>query len=125
MHRLALGTIAVKGLEKIFRCLNVSISTKIRTVQGLLFPNTVYGSKSWKKQDKKSIDVFEPLCWRRLLRVPWIEEINPKFSLEVQMTKFKSSYNGHIMQRPSSHEKSIMVGKLEGKKRMTRSKSDS
>ncbi|XP_053117089.1 uncharacterized protein LOC128329604 isoform X3 [Hemicordylus capensis] len=132
--RLALGRVEMKALERLFRCRDVSTPTKIRSVQTMVFPVTLYGCENWtlKKQGRKNIDTFELWCWRRLLRRPWtarktnkwiIEQINPEFSLEAQMTRLKLSYFGHIMQRPSSLEKSIifiLLGKVEGKRRRGR-----
>ena len=101
--------------------------TKVRLVKAMVFPVVMYGCKSWtiKKAECQRIDVFE-LCWRRLLRVPWtarrsnqsiLKEINPEYSLEGLMLKLKLQSFGHLMQRADSLEKTLMLGKTEGKRR--------
>ena len=94
----------------------------------MVLPVVIYGGESWtmKKVDHWRIDTFELYCWRRLLRVPWtsrrsnqsiLEEVNPEYSLEGQMLKLKLQYFGHLMQRTDSSEKSLVLGKIEGKRR--------
>ena len=93
-----------------------------------LFPVVMYGCESWtiKKAEHQRIDAFEPWCWRRLLRVPWtarrsnqsiLKEISPRCSLEGLMLKLKLQYFGHLMQRTNSLEKTLMMGKIEGRRR--------
>ena len=101
--------------------------TKVRLVKAMVFPAVMYGCESWtiKKAECQRIDAFELRCWRRLLRVPWTErrsnqstlkEISPECSLEGLMLKLKLQYFGHLMQRADSLEKSLMLGKTEGRK---------
>ena len=97
-------------------------------VKGMVFPVVMYGCKSWtiKKAECQRIDAFELWCWRRLLRVPWtarrtsqslLKEISPEYSLEGLMLKLKLQYFGHLMRRAYSFEKSLMVGKIDGRRR--------
>ena len=92
------------------------------------FPVVIYGCESWiiKKAEHQRIDVFEPWCWRRVSRIPWtarrsnqsiLKEINPKYSLEGLMLKLKLQYFGQLMQRVDSLEKTLMLGKIEGRRR--------
>ena len=94
----------------------------------MVFPMVMYGCESWtiKKPECQRIDAFELWCWRRLLRVPWtarrfnqsiLKEINPEYSLEGLMLKVKLQYFGHLMQRTKSLEKTLMLGKIEDKRR--------
>ena len=94
----------------------------------MFFPVVMYGCESWtiKKVEHQRIDAFELWCWRRLLRVPWssrrssqsiLKEINPEYSLEVLMLKLKLQYFGHLMRRTDSFEKTLMLGKIEGRRR--------
>ena len=102
--------------------------TKVRLVKVMVFPVVMYGCKSWtiKKAEHRRIDAFELWCWRRLLRVPWtarksnqfiLKEISPEYSLEGLMLKLKLQYFGHLMQRTDSLEKTLMLGKIEGRRR--------
>ena len=102
--------------------------TKVHVVEAMVFPVVVYGCESWtiKKAERRRIDAFELWCWRRLLRVPWaarrsnqsiLKEISPEYSLEGLMLKLKLQYFDHLMQRTGSSEKSLILGKLEGKRR--------
>ena len=97
----------------------------------MVFPVVMYGCKSWiiKKAECQRIDAFELWCWRRLLRVPWtvrrsnqpiLKEISPEYSLEGLMLKLKRQYFGHLMQRTDSFEKTLMLGKTEGRRRRGR-----
>ena len=94
----------------------------------MVFPGVLYGCESWtiKKAERRRIDAFELWCWRRLLRVPWtarrsnqsvIKEIGPEYSLEGLMLKLKLQHSGHLMQRTDSFEKTLMLGKIEGRRR--------
>ena len=96
-----------------------------------IIPVVMYGCESWtiKKAEHKRIDAFEVWCWRRLLRVPWttrrsnqsiLKEISPEYSLEGLMLKLKLQYFGHLMRRADSFEKTLMLGKIEGKRRRGR-----
>ena len=102
--------------------------TNISLVKAMVFPVVMCGCESWtiKKAGHRRIDTFELWCWRRLLRVPWtakksnqsiLKEINPDYSLEGLMLKLKLQYFGHLMQRADSLEKTLMLGKTEGKRR--------
>ena len=102
--------------------------TKVHLVKGMVFPVGMYGCECWtiKKPEHQRIDAFELWCWRRLLRVPWtsqksnqftLKEISPKCSLEGLTLKLKLQYFGHLMQRTDSLEKTLMLGKFEGRRR--------
>ena len=102
--------------------------TKVHLVKAMDFPVVVYGCESWtvKKAEGRRIDAFELRCWRRLLRVPWtarrsnqsiLKEISRECSLEGLMLKLKLQYFGHLMQRVDSFEKTLMLGKIEGRRR--------
>ena len=101
---------------------------KVPLVKAMVFPVVMYGCESWtiKKAERRRIDAFELWCWRRLLRVPWtagrsnqsvLKEISPEYSLGGQMLKLKLQYFGHLMQRTDSLEKTLMLGKTEGRRR--------
>ena len=105
--------------------------TKVCIVKAMVFPVIMYGCESWtiKKAEKQRIDVFELWCWRRLLRVPWtarrsnqsiLKEISPEYSLKGLMLKMKLQYVGHLRQRADSLEKTLVLGKIEGKRRRGR-----
>ena len=102
--------------------------TKVYLVKAMVFPVVIYGCESWitKKAEHRRIDAFELWCWRRLLRVPCtarrsnqsiINEISPEYSLEGLMLKLKLQYSGHLMQKAESLEKTLILGKIEGKRR--------
>ena len=102
--------------------------TKVHLVNAIVFPIVMYGCESWtiKKAEHRRIDAFELWCWRRLLKVPWIakrsnqsilKEINPEYLLEGLMLKLKLQYFGHLMRRADSLEKTLMLGKIEGRRR--------
>ena len=101
--------------------------TKVQIVRAMFFPVVTYGCESWtiKKTEHQWIDAFELWCWRRLLRVPWtvrsnqwiLKEINPEYSLEGLMLKLKLQYSNHLMQTADSLEKSLVLGKIEGRRR--------
>ena len=105
-----------------------SIQLKVRLVKRMVFPVVMYGCESWtiKKAEHQRINAFELWCWRRLLRVPWtarrsnqsiLKEISPEYSSEGLMLKLKLQYFGHLMQRIDSLEKTLMLGKIEGRRR--------
>ena len=111
-----------------FKSRDITLPTKVRLVKAMVFPVVMYGCESWtvKKAECRRIDAFELWCWRRLLRVPWtarrsnhsiLKEISPGISLERLMLKLKLQYFGHLMQRVDSLEKTLMLGKIEGKRR--------
>ena len=102
--------------------------TKVHLVKAIVFPGVLYGCESWaiKKAEGQKINAFELWCWRRLLRVPWtarrsnqsiLKEIRPGYSLEGLMLKLKLQYFGHLMGRADSLEKTLMLGKIEGRRR--------
>ena len=108
---------------------DITLSTKVRLVKALVFPIVMYGCESWtiKKAERGRIDAFELWCWRRLLRVPWtarrsnqsiLREISSGCSLEGLMLKLKLQYFGHLMRRTDSFKKTLMLGKIEGRRRM-------
>ena len=105
--------------------------TKVRLVKAMVFPVVMYGCESWiiKKAECQRIDIFELWCWRRLLRVSWtarrsnqsiLKEISPEYSLEGLMLKLKLQYFGHLMRRADSFEKTLMLEKIEGRRRKER-----
>ena len=107
------------------------MSTKVRLVKAMVFPVVIYGCESWtiKKAECQRIDAFELWCWRRLLRVPWttrrsnqsiLKETSPGCSLEGLMLKLKLQYFGHLMRRADSLEKTLILGKIEGRRRRGR-----
>ena len=108
--------------------LKSALSTKVRLVKAMVFPVVMYVCESWtvKKAESRRIDAFEPWCWRRLLRIPWtvrrsnqsiLKEISPGISLEGMMLKLKLQYFGHLMQTVDSLEKTLILGKIKGKRR--------
>ena len=116
------------NLDSILKSRDITLTTKIHIVKVMVFPLVMYGCDSWaiKKVKTWRIDAFELWCWRRLLRVPWtarrssksiLREINPEYSLEGLMLKLKLQYFGHMMQRTDSLEKTLMLGKIEGRRR--------
>jgi len=127
-RRLAMGRTAMGKLDKIWKSRNVSLATKKRMVQALVFPLVLYGSEAWtiSKADRKKIDSFELWCWRRILRIPWtmkvtnknvIVRVKPEMTLEAMMVKLRLTYLGHVMRRESSMEQNIMLGKTEGRRK--------
>ena len=118
----------MRNLDTIFKSRDVTLPTKVRLVKAMVFPVVMYGCESWtvKKAEHQRIDAFELWCWRRLLRVPWtarrstqsiLKEISPDCSLEGLMLKLKLQYFGHLMRRANSFEKTLMLGKIEGRER--------
>ena len=116
------------NLHSIFKSRDITLPTKVRLVKAMVFPGVTYGCESWtiKKAESWRIDAFELWCWRRLLRVPCtarrsnqsiLKEISPEYSLEGLILKLKLQYFGHLMRRTDSLEKTLMLGKIEGKKR--------
>ena len=122
-----LGRKVVTNLDSILKNRDITLPTKVHLVKAMVFPVVIYGCESWKKESEHQIiDAFELWCWRRLLRVPWtarrsnqsiLKEISSGCSLEGLMLKLKLQYFGHLMQRTDSFEKSLMLGKTEGKRR--------
>ena len=119
------------NLDSILKSKDITLSTKVHLVKAIVFPVVMYGCESWtlKKTEHWRIDAFELWCWRRLLRVPRtarrsnqsiLKEISPGCSLEGLMLKLKLQYFGHLMRRADSFEKTLMLGKIEGKRRRGR-----
>ena len=115
------------NLESILKSRDITLPTKVDLVKAMVFPVVRYGCESWtvKKAERRRIDAFELWCWRRLLRVPWtarksnqsiLQEISPGCSLEGLMLKLKLPYFGHLMQRADSFAKTLMLGKIEGRR---------
>ena len=127
-RRLFLGRKAMTNLDGILKSRIITLSTKIRLVKAMVFPGVMYGCESWtiKKAEWRRIDAFKLWCWKRLLRVPWIarrsnlsilKEISPGYSLEGLILKLKLHYFGHLMWRADSFEKTLILGKIEGRRR--------
>ena len=125
---LLLGRKVMTNLDSILKSRHITLSTKVSLVKAMVFLVVMYGCESWaiKKAEHWRIDAFELWCWRRLLRVPWaasrsnqsiLKEISPGYSLEGLMLKVKLQYFGHLMQRADSLEKTLMPGRVEGRRR--------
>ena len=125
---LLLGRKAMTNLDNILKSRDITLTTKVHLVKAMIFPVAMYGCDSWtiKKAEHWRIDAFELWCWRRLLRVPWtarrwnqsvLKKISPEYSLERLMLKLKLQYFGHLMWRTDSLEKTLMLGKTEGRRR--------
>ena len=128
---LLLGRKAITNLDSILKSRDIILLTKVRIVKVMVFPVVMYGCENWiiKKAEHRRIDAFELWCWRRILRVPWTErrsnqlilkDISPEYSLEALMLKLKLQYFGHLMRRTDSLEKTLMLGKIEGRRRRGR-----
>ena len=121
------------NLNSILKSRDITLPTKVHLVKAMVFPVVMYGCENWtiKKAECRRIDAFELWCWRRLLRVPWtarrsnqsiLKEISPGCLLEVLMLKLKLQYFGHLMRRADSLEKSLMLGRIESRRRRERQK---
>ena len=130
-RRLLLGRKVMTNLDSILKGRDITLPTKVHLVKTMVFPVVMYGCESWtiKKAEHQRIDAFELWCWRRLLRVPWtarrsnqsiLKEFSPGCSLEGLMLKLKLQYFGHLMWRADSLEKTLMLGKIEGRRRRGR-----
>ena len=115
------------NLDSLLKSRDITLPTKVRLVKAVVFPVVMYGRESWtvKKAECQRIDAFELWCWRRLLRVPWtarrsnqsiLKEIRPGCSLGELMLKLKDQYCGQLIQRADSFEKTVMLGKIEGRR---------
>ena len=115
-------------LDSILKTRDITLPTKVYLVKGMVFPAVMYGCENWsiKKAEHQIIDAFELWCWRRLLRVPWtasiskqsiLKEISPEYSLDGVMLKMKLQHFGHLMRRTYSLEKTLMLGKIESRRR--------
>ena len=130
-RRLLLGRKVMTNLDSIFKSRDITLPTKVRLVKAIVFPVVMYGCESWtvKKAEYQRIDAFELWCWKRLLRVPctaWrsnqsiLKEISPEYSFKGLMLKLKLQYFGHLIRRADSFEKTLMLGKIEGRRRRGR-----
>ena len=130
-RHLLLGRKVMTNLDSILKIRDIILPTKVHLVKAMVFPVVIYGWESWtiKKAEHRRFDTFEPWCWRRLLRIPWIarrsnqsiwKEISPECSLEGLMLKLKLQYFGHLMRTADSSEKPLMMGKIEGRRRRGR-----
>ena len=128
---LLLGRKAMTNLDSILKSRDIILPTKICLVKAMAFPVVMYGCESWtiKKAEHWRIDAFELWCWRRLLIIPWtvrrsnqsvLKEISPEYSLEGQILKLKLQYFGHLMWRTDSLEKTLILGKIKGRRRRER-----
>ena len=119
------------NLDSILKSRDITLPTKVCTDQAKVFPLVIYGCESWTitKVECRRIDIFELWCWRRLMRVPWtarisnqsiLKEISPEYSLEGLTLKLKLQYFGHLMRRTDSLENTLMLGKIEGRRRRGR-----
>ena len=116
------------NIDNILKRRDITLSTKVLLVKTIVFPVVMYGCESWtmKKTEHRRIDAFEPWCWRTLLRIPWtarrsnqpiLKEISPGCSLEGLMLKLKLQYFGLVIWRVDSFEKTLMLAKIEGRRR--------
>ena len=116
------------NLDSILKSRDIILPTKVHLVKDMVFLVVMYGCEIWtiKKAEQRSIDGFELCCWRRLLRIPWtarrsnlsfLKEISPEYLLEGLMLKLKLQYFGYLMRRTDSFEKTLMLGKIEGRRR--------
>ena len=124
-------SLGIRNLDSILKSRDITLPTNVCQVKAMVFPVVMYGCESWtiKKAEHWRIDAFELWCWRRLLRIPWtarssnqsiLKEISPECSLEGLMLKLRLQYFGHLMQRADSFEKTLMLGKIEGRRRRGR-----
>ena len=125
---LILGRKVMTNIDSILKSRDITLSTKVRLIKAMVFPVVMCGCESWtiKKAECQRIDVFELWYWKRLLKVPWtarrsnqsiVKKISPEYSLEGLMLKLKLQYFDHLMRRTDSFEKTLMLGKIEGKRR--------
>ena len=123
-----LGRKVMPNLDSILKNRDITLTAKVCLVKAMVFPVVMYGCESWtiKKAEGRRTDAFELWCWRRLLRVPWtarrssqsiLKEISPACSLEGLMLKLRLRYFGHLMRRADSCEKTLMLGKIEGRRK--------
>ena len=128
---LFLGRKAMTNPDSILKSRVITLLTNVHLVKAMVSPVVTYGCESWtiKKAECQRIDAFELWCWRRLLRVPWtarrsnqsiLKEISPEYLLKGLMLRLKLQYFGHLMQRTDSLEKTLMLGKIEGRRRRAR-----
>ena len=119
------------NLDSILKSRDITLPTEVHLVKAMVFSVIIYGCESWtmNKAEHQRIDAFKLWCWRRVLRVPWtarrskqsiLKEISPEYSLEGLMLKLKLQYFGHLMQRADSFERTLMLGKIKGRRRRGR-----
>ena len=126
-RRLLLGRKVMTNLDSILKSRDITLPAKVHLIKAMVFPVVMYGCESWtvKKAECRGTYAFELWCWRRLMRVPWtarsnqsiLKEISPGCSLEGLMLKLKLQYFGHLMRRADSLEKTLMLGKIGGRRR--------
>ena len=127
-RRLLLGRKAMMNLDSVLKSRDITFPTKVPLVKAMVFPIVMYGYEIWtiKKAEHWKIDAFELWCWRIFFRIPWtarrskqsiLKEISPEYSLEVLMLKLKLQYFGQLIQRAHSLKKTLMLGKIEGRRR--------
>ena len=125
-RHLLLGRKAMTNLDSIIKSRDITLLTKVHLVKDMIFPIVINGCESWtiKKAECRRLDAFELWCWRRLLRVPWaarrsnksiLKEISPKYSLERLMLKLKLQYFVQLMRKANTFEKTLILGKIEGR----------
>ena len=125
---LLLGRKVMTNLDSILKSRDITLLTKVHLVKAIVFPVVMYGCERWtiKKAEHRRIDAFELWCWRRLLRIPWtasrsnqsiLKEFSPEYSLEGLMLRLKLQHFGHLIRRTDSLEKTLMLGKIEGRRR--------
>ena len=130
-RHLLVGRKVMTSLNSILKSRDITLPTKVHLVKAMVFPVVMCRCKSWtvRKAEHQSIDAFELWCWRRLLRVPWtarrfnqsiLKEISPEYSLEGLKLKLKLQYFSHLMRRADSFEKTLILGKIEGRRRRGR-----
>ena len=128
LRHLLLGRKAMTNLDRILKIIDITFPTKVCLIKAMVFPVVMYGCKSWtvKKAEHQRTDAFKLWCWRRLLRIPWtvrrsnqsiLKEISYAHSLEGWMLKLKLQYFGHLRRRTNSLEKTLMMAKVEGRRR--------
>ena len=127
-RHLLLRRKVMTNLDSILNSRDINLPTKVHLVKAMVFPVLMYGCESWTtmKAEHRRTDAFELWCWKRLLRVPWttrssnqsiLKQISPEYSLEGLMLKLKPQYFGYLMRRADSFEKTLMLGKIEGRRR--------
>ena len=127
-RRLLFGRKVMTNLDSVLKSRDITLPTKYCLIEAIILPVVMYGCESWtiKKAEHQGIDAFELWCWRRLLRVPWagrrsnqliLKEISPEYSLEWLMLKLKLQYFDHVLWRTDSLEKTLMLGKIESRRR--------
>ena len=127
-RHLLLGRKVMTSLDSILKSRDITLPIKVHLVKAMVFPVVIYGCESWtiNKAEHPRIDAFELWCWRRLLRIPWtasrsnqsiLKEFSPEYSLEGLMLRLKLQHFGHLIRRTDSLEKTLMLGKTEGRRR--------